>query len=64
MAKKKSRQGNKDLHTSGFMVRLPEQYREALRALKEKTDRPISVSVRRAVDAYLIQNGMEPPKTD
>lgn len=59
MAKRKPKP---DQHTSGFLVRLPERYRPALHALKRKTERPIAVEVRRAVDAYLAANGVEVPK--
>lgn len=50
-----------DLHRSGFMVRIPEEYREALAELKAKTDRPYAAAVRRALDAYLRVNGIVPP---
>lgn len=62
MSKKKP-QGPKDQHKSGFLVRLPEAYRAKLQEHKDKTDRPFSVAVRRAVDAYLKGNGIEPPGT-
>lgn len=58
MGKKKTN----DRHKSGFLVRLPEAYREKLHGLKEKTDRPVAAMIRRAVDAYLKENGVEPPK--
>lgn len=57
MAKKK----NPDRHKSGFLVRLPESYREKLHGLKAKTDRPVAAMIRRAVDAYLKENGVNPP---
>lgn len=47
-----------DRHVSGFLVRLPEPYRKALQELKRKTDRPFSAMVRRALDAYLKENGV------
>ena len=50
-----------DQHRSGFLVRLPESYRAKLQELKQKTDRPITASVRRAVNVELIANGIEPP---
>jgi predicted DNA-binding protein len=50
-----------DQHKSGFLVRLPEAYRAKLQELKQKTDRPMAASVRRALDAYLKANGIEPP---
>jgi hypothetical protein len=52
-----------DEHKSGFMVRLPEVYRELLKELKAKTDRPITASVRRGVDSELKANGIRPPDT-
>ena len=51
----------KDQHKSGFMVRLPEAYREKLAELKRKTERPYTTDVRRALDDYLKANGVEPP---
>jgi hypothetical protein len=51
----------KDNHKSGFLVRLPEAYRGLLQLLKQKTDRPITASVRRGVDKELKENGIEPP---
>lgn len=57
----KSKKPQKDAHTSGFMVRLPEAYRAALQKLKVLTDRPITACVRRGVDAELRANGIEPP---
>lgn len=50
-----------DQHKSGFLVRLPKAYQQLLRELKAKTDRAISVSVRRGVDKELRENGIEPP---
>ena len=63
MAKKPTRERPKDQHASGFMVRLPEGYRAALDELKKRTDRPYTASVRRALDAYLREQGIEPPET-
>ena len=45
-----------------FAVVLPPAYGEIFRRLKEKTDRPIAAMIRRAADAYLRENGEEPPK--
>jgi len=50
-----------DQHTSGFLIRLPECYRDLLLQIKQKEGRPISVSVRRGVDAELRANGIQPP---
>lgn len=51
----------KDQHKSGFMVRLPEVYRQKLAELRKKTDRPFTASVRRGLDRELKENGIEPP---
>lgn len=59
MAKKQS----KDYHRSGFLVRLPEPYREKLREIKRKTDRPFAATVRRALDDFLKANGVSPPSS-
>lgn len=61
MAKAKRKTTRPDQHTSGFLVRLPTAYRAKLRELKDRTDVPIAASVRRAVDAYLLAVGIEPP---
>ena len=53
MAKKKKAGAAKDQHTSGFMVRLPEEYRDKLQAIKDRTGAPYAESVRRALDAYI-----------
>lgn len=50
-----------DQHRSGFMVRLPEEYRPLLEQLKKQTDRTITVLVRRGVDKELRENGITPP---
>lgn len=50
-----------DRHKSGFLVRLPEVYRDKFQRLKAKTDRPIAAMIRRAADAYLKENGETPP---
>jgi hypothetical protein len=60
MAKKKTERP-KDQHRSGFMVRLPEAYRDKLAELKRSTERSYTVEVRRALDAHLKANGIEPP---
>ena len=52
-----------DRHKSGFLVRLPEEYRVKLQELKDRTDRPFVATVRRALDAFLRANGVEPPGT-
>lgn len=62
MPKPKSpRQG--DRHKSGFLVRLPEEYRAKLAELRRKTGQPYTYANRKAMDAYLAANGVEPPGT-
>jgi len=58
MAAKKT--SSRDYHRSGFLVRIPEVYREKLKELKRKTDRPFAASVRRALDDYLGKHGVSP----
>ncbi len=53
--------GSSDRHASAFLVRLPEAYRQALMEHKRRTDRPVTVAVRKAVDEYLRANGIDPP---
>ena len=60
----KKRKKYPDQHTSAFLVRLPESYREKLKELKRLTDRPVTASVRRGVDAELRANGIEPPASE
>lgn len=52
----------KDRHASGFMIRLPDGYREVLRKVDDP-DLTYTVKIRRAVDAWLRTKGIEPPKT-
>jgi hypothetical protein len=42
-----------DYHTSGFVVRLPQEYRDKLQRVKDRTGAPYAESVRRALDAYI-----------
>lgn len=51
----------KDRHKSGFMIRLPESFREPVAELKRKTRRPITVEVQLAMEAHLKANGVKPP---
>lgn len=60
-AKKKAA---KDRHRSGFMVRLPEPYREALAELRRKTRRAITVETQIALDEHLKMNGITPPSAN
>lgn len=61
MAKKKTGRPKPDQHKSGFMVRLPEAYREKLKALKAITGRPYTTEVRWLLDARLREAGIAPP---
>jgi predicted DNA-binding protein len=58
MAKKKKQT---DLHLSGFLIRLPEVYRDQLRKLKERTRRPMTEDVKIALEEYLKNHGLWPP---
>jgi hypothetical protein len=53
----------KDRHVSGFMVRLPDEYREVLRKADDP-DLTYTIKIRRAVDAWLRTKGIEPPKAN
>lgn len=44
-----------------FQVRLPKVYQAKLQEHKEHTGCPYTEAVRRALDAYLKANGVEPP---
>lgn len=59
---KKKPERSKDRHQSGFMVRLPEAYRAKLQEHKTKTGCPFAEAIRRAMDAFLKANGIEPPE--
>lgn len=51
----------KDQHRSGFLVRLPEEFRAPMEAAKAKLGQAYTVAVQRALRAYLKANGIEPP---
>lgn len=51
----------KDQHKSGFMVRLPEEYRLRLAEYKARTGCPFAETVRRALEAFLKAPGAEEP---
>jgi len=57
-ATQRRRKKASDQHKSSFLIRLPEQLRERLRRLKEQTERPMTVDVRRAVEEYLKKHGL------
>lgn len=59
-AKKKAK---KDGHKSGFMVRLPEQYRPPLEQLRKKSKRPMTSEVQVALDKHFKDEGLTPPGT-
>lgn len=50
-----------DQHTSGFMVRLPEVYRQQLQTLRARTRRTMTAEVQLALEAYLGKEGLWPP---
>jgi hypothetical protein len=58
---KQAKENGKDRHESGFMVRLPEVYREQLRKLQEKTRRPMTSDIQIALEEYLAKAGLWPP---
>lgn len=62
MSAKKKLASVPDKHASGFMVRLPEEIRDALATLKDKTGQSYTWAVRKAVEAYLKENGVELPR--
>ena len=53
MSKKQPR---KDRHLPNKTVRIPEDLYDRLRALAEKTDRPLAREIRRALEAHLKAN--------
>lgn len=61
MAKGDKKQPPKDRHASGFVIRVPEAYREPMNKLKLKTRRNITVETQIALDRHLKENGIEPP---
>lgn len=52
VAKKKPSQptNEPDQHASGFMIRLPEEYRELLKQIKSKTGRAMTVATQIALE--------------
>ncbi len=50
-----------DLHKSGFMVRLPEEFRACLKELKAKNRRDFTVEVQIALEAHFKANGIKFP---
>lgn len=58
MTKLDNRKKTPDQHKSSFLIRFPSEFRERLRALKAKTERPMAVDARRALDRYLTEQGV------
>lgn len=50
-----------DQHKSGFLVRLPEDFRPVLEGLQAKNDRPMTIEVQRAIIAYAKLQGVPAP---
>jgi hypothetical protein len=50
-----------DSHKSGFMIRLPEEYRPLLKRIKSDHGQPHTVAVVRALNSYLRTLGIDPP---
>jgi hypothetical protein len=63
MARKKTKSEAADRHASGFMVRLPEVYREQLRLLRPKTRRTMTEEIKMAIEKHLEAEGLWPPTT-
>lgn len=61
MAKRKPKP--KDSHLSGFMVRIPEQFRPVLKALQIKHSRPMTLEVQLAIIQYAKASGVPCPET-
>jgi hypothetical protein len=51
-SKKEPKPLNLDRHASGFMVRLPEQYRMSIDAIRKKHRRTITEEVKIALEEY------------
>jgi hypothetical protein len=58
----KKKQKQPDLHRSGWMIRLPEIYREQLRTLFQQMRRPMTTEVQIALEKHLAEFGLWPPK--
>lgn len=52
----------KDRHKSGFMVRLPESFRELLDELVKESHRTMTVEVQLALSDYAKAKGKKPPE--
>lgn len=50
-----------DQHKSGFLIRLPEEFRPVLESLQAKNDRPMTIELQRAVIAYAKAEGVKCP---
>lgn len=60
MAKSAKQLAKKDQHKSGFMVRLPEDYRAAINKLVAKTHRKMTVEVQLALIEHFKANDIAP----
>lgn len=64
MAKRKTNKmpkataARKDYHQSGFMVRLPEWYRDQLLKLCQQHDRDMTVEIQRALNKHFRDEGL------
>jgi hypothetical protein len=58
MAEKKK---PKDRHASGFLIRLPERYRETFEQVKRQTRRPYTVEAQLAIDSHFRFLGLVVP---
>jgi hypothetical protein len=58
MSKKKAAKA-KDQHKSGFMVRLPEEYRAKLLALAQRTKRKMTTEVQISLDKHFADEGVK-----
>lgn len=53
--------GQEDAEGRGYMVRLPEAYREPVTRLSRRNRRPITTEVQIALEKYFRDHGIEPP---
>lgn len=50
-----------DQHQAGFLVRLPDVYKEQLDVLRQETRRPYTEEVKLALEKHLAEKGLWPP---
>jgi hypothetical protein len=58
-AKKRTREERTDRHKSAFVVRLPLEYRDALRRLRRKNRRTYTSEVKIALEEHFKREGIE-----